>query len=277
MPELPEVETVKRGLERAIVGATITGVDATVETLRTAVDLDSLRDVCIGQTVVALRRRAKFIVVVFGNARGLLLHLGMTGAFRVVPQTSPLGDYDRVMWTFADGRQWRFMDVRRFGSVQVCLTDVSKADPPAISHVGPEPLDDDFNADYLYAVCRGRSRPIKNLLMDQQMVVGVGNIYANEALFRARINPKRPSARVGRASCARLVSCVKSVLREAIHVGGTTISDFKGVTGQEGKFRTQLNVYGKPDAPCPRCGDRSRVRRAVQAGRSSFYCSRCQR
>jgi formamidopyrimidine-DNA glycosylase len=275
MPELPEVETIKKGLERALVGARITGVAATVKTLRLPIRLERLQEGCVGRTITRLRRRAKFIVVVFDNGRGLLLHLGMTGAFQVVPAEVPPGKHDRVVWTLADGRQWRFMDTRRFGSVCFCETDVAPADPPALAHLGPEPLESAFDAEYLYALSRNRSRPVKSLLMDQKMVVGIGNIYANEALFRAGVAPGRRSRCLGRRSCGALVCAIKTVLAEAIEAGGTTISDFQSVTGEEGKFRTRLEVYGRHGKPCPRCG--APIRREVLAGRSTFYCSRCQK
>ncbi len=276
MPELPEVETVMRGLVPHLVGRRITAVRATVDRLRLPVQAEILQRFSLRQQVVSLRRRAKFIVVQFGNHSGLLLHLGMTGAFRICPRNEPLRTHDRVVWSLDDGTDWRLTDARRFGSVQICPHLPPGADPPQLAHLGPEPLSDEFSPQYLHALTRGRAGPVKNLIMDQRRVVGVGNIYANEALFRARISPLRAGRRLGKASCIRLVAAIKTVLLDAIEAGGTTISDFRKVDGTEGDFRVEMRVYGKAGEPCPRCADGKRIRRRVQSGRSSFFCTGCQ-
>jgi formamidopyrimidine-DNA glycosylase len=277
MPELPEVETVVRGLRPHLVGALISDVTATVERLRTRVDLPSLREVCCGRTIRAVRRRAKFIVVELDGGVGMVLHLGMTGAFRIVPPETPLTAYDRVAWRLADGRSWRFLDVRRFGSVQACALPPDGQAPALLAGLGPEPLEADFDGAFLYAATRGRARPVKNLIMDQAVVVGVGNIYASEALFRAELSPKRHSASLSRAAADRLAAAIKAVLLEAIAAGGTTIGDFRHVDGSEGEFAVNLNVYGRKGLDCLRCGLPAGIRRIVQGGRASFFCPRCQR
>ncbi|MBT3377706.1 MAG: bifunctional DNA-formamidopyrimidine glycosylase/DNA-(apurinic or apyrimidinic site) lyase [Lentisphaerae bacterium] len=276
MPELPEVETVCRSLRPHVVERQITAVHATVDTLRLPVDLEGLRNACTGRKLTAVRRRGKYIIVEMDAPRCLLLHLGMTGAFRVCAEDIPFDNYDRVSWSFSDGTAWRFEDIRRFGSVQVCAMPVPGAFPDCLRHLGPEPLNDTFDADYLSDVIRGRKQPIKNLLMDQRTVVGVGNIYANEALFRAGIRPGRKSGHVGRARIASLVGHTKTVLEEAIALGGTTISDFKAPDGKEGKFRLSLQVYGKEGHACPRCTGTVAIRRTVLGGRATFHCPRCQ-
>ena len=277
MPELPEVETVVRGLRPHLVGAQISDVTATVERLRTAVDLPRLREACRGRTIRAVRRRAKFIVVELDGEVGMLLHLGMTGAFRIVPHEAPPAAHERVAWQLADGRSWRFLDVRRFGAVQVCALPPTGGDPELLDGLGPEPLGPDFDGAFLYEVTRGRERPVKNLIMDQAVVVGVGNIYASEALFRAELSPKRRSASLSRAAADRLAAAIKAVLAAAIDAGGTTIGDFRRVDGSEGDFAVNLNVYGRQGLDCPRCGLSAGIRRIVQGGRASFFCPHCQR
>lgn len=276
MPELPEVETVMRGLVPHLVGRTITAVNAYIGCLRQPIEIERLRSFCIGRTVSGLRRRAKYIVVQFDNASGILLHLGMSGAFRIEDSARPSGSHDRVSWELDNGLSWRFSDIRRFGSVVMCSPLVADEFPTGLAHLGPEPLDAEFTGEFLYRVCRGRSRPIKSLIMDQAMVVGIGNIYANEALFRAGIHPGRNCSRLSRRRCDILVDAVKAVLREAIEVGGTTISTYRGVDGSEGRFRVHLDVYGHAGMSCPRCGPEARIRRCVLGGRSTFYCPGCQ-
>lgn len=277
MPELPEVETVVRSLSRRLRGALITDVSATVDRLRLPVDLTRLRDACCGRTIADLRRRAKYIIADLDDGPALVLHLGMTGAFRIVPAAAPPARYERITWQLADGRSWRFVDVRRFGSVQVCSQPPAGEDPELLAGLGPEPLGSGFHGEYLQQQAHGRDRPIKNLIMDQAIVVGVGNIYASEALFRAGISPKRPSRSLSRAAATRLAAAIRAVLAEAIEAGGTTIDDFRDVDGTAGHFAVKLRVYGRRGQTCTRCGRSGAVRRIVQAGRSSFYCPGCQR
>jgi len=277
MPELPEVETVVRCLRPRLCGALIADVTATTDRLRCPVDLVRLREACRGRRIGSLRRRAKYIVVDLEDGPSVVLHLGMTGAFRIVPAVAPPTPYERVVWRLADGRSWRFLDVRRFGSVQVCERASAGADLEPLAGLGPEPLSPDFSGAYLHAQARGRDRPIKNLIMDQAIVVGVGNIYASEALFRAGISPRRRSRALGRTAADRLAAAIRTVLGEAIAAGGTTIDDFRDVDGHEGRFAVNLSVYGRRGQDCPRCGLAGGIRRIVQAGRSSFYCPHCQR
>lgn len=276
MPELPEVETISRALRPHLLGRRLLEVHATVTALRTPLDLKRLRDGCVGRTVVDVRRRGKHIVVELDDARALLLHLGMTGAFRICASAAPALPHDRLAVTLDDGRVWRFHDPRRFGSATVVALPHPGAWPECLAMLGPEPLGGEFTATYLRNRARARNLPVKNLLMDQRVVVGVGNIYANEALFRARISPHRQAARLGDAACARLAQHVREVLTAAIERGGTTISDFRNIDGAEGRFRTHLNVYGKDGECCPRCGPAAHIRRTVLAGRSTFHCPHCQ-
>jgi formamidopyrimidine-DNA glycosylase len=287
MPELPEVETVCRALKPHLAGRRITEVRTLTTGLRNPLDAAALRAFCAGRTVCDVRRRAKYIIVEFAPSPGkkaagaavsaLLLHLGMTGAFRVCPAGGPLEKHARVVWTLDGGEEWRFLDARRFGSVECCELRTSGAVPAELDRLGVEPLEAGFTAEFLWRQSRGRSCPVKCLLMDQAVVVGIGNIYASETCFRAGVLPQRPAKRVTRAECARLVREARAVLRKAIACGGSTIRNFSGVNGSEGHFVTELNVYGRAGRPCPRCGAAHAVQKIVLGGRSSFYCPACQK
>ena len=277
MPELPEVETVCRALRPHLIGRRIADVAVHVPRVRNALDPAALRRACVGRDICAIRRRGKFLVVAFDNGTGLLLHLGMTGGFRVCPADEPLAKHTRVAWELADGLSWRFADARRFGLVQVCRVSAATGLPDELAHFGPEPLMAAFSPAYLFTRTRRRGSAIKSLIMNQEIVAGVGNIYANEACFRAAIRPQRPARQLKPAECAVLVREIKRVLREAIRCGGTTISDFRSVDGAEGRFHVALKAYGRTGEPCPRCGEPHRIQRLVLAGRATFYCPQCQR
>lgn len=274
MPELPEVETVCRGLAAGLVHATITAVE-TRACLRHHPDPRELQDFCQGRTIRSIRRRAKYILVTFAENDGLILHLGMTGAFKIDHAEGAPEKHAHVIWHLADGRRWRFLDPRRFGSIFICRQDLDTANPSPLASLGPEPLSPDFDPGGLYAATRHRHTPIKNFIMDQGNVVGVGNIYASEALFRARLSPLKPAGELSRAVCRNLTAAIKSVLTEAIAAGGTTISDFHTLDGSEGGFTVALQVYGRQGQPCPACG--RTIIRQVLAGRSSFFCPKCQK
>ena len=294
MPELPEVETVCRALKPLLVGRRITDACALTAKMRSPLSTPVLRAFCAGRDILTIRRRAKYIIVELGplphakigkrqaaneNAapQALLLHLGMTGSFRVCPADTPMEKHARVVWTLDDGRQWRFIDARKFGAVDCCTLRTPGGIPAELDHLGAEPLENGFTAAFLWAKSRGRNVPVKCLIMDQAIVVGIGNIYASEACFRAGVRPQRPASRLTRAECVRLVKESRAVLRAAIACGGTTIRDFNSVDGTEGHFDTKLNVYGHAGQPCPRCGAAHPVRKMVLGGRSSFYCAHCQK
>ena len=275
MPELPEVEVTRRGIAPHLEGRQLQGADVREPRLRWPVpaDLDTLvRD----RRVAAVQRRAKYLVLELARggrpAAALLIHLGMSGSLRVVPRETPLHAHDHLDLRVDDGRVLRLRDPRRFGAV--LWTEEEPEVHPRLAGLGPEPLGQAFTGDHLYARSRGRTATVKAFLMDAAVVVGVGNIYASEALFRAGIHPGRAAGRVGRARYARLAAAVKRVLAEAIEAGGTTLRDFTDSEGAPGYFRQRLAVYGHEGAPCPGCGQS--LRRAVIAQRSSFYCTRCQ-
>ncbi len=274
MPELPEVETVKRALDKRLPGHEFVKIDTYVPALR--FPLGSLGDhALLHRKIMAVRRRARYLIVEMEGCRALLLHLGMTGTLRIVPAVAPRLKHEHVVLLLENGDTLRFEDPRRFGFILPCVLSAPGVDPKELAALGPEPLSDDFSAEYLYQAFKGRKTRVKTALMDNSIVVGVGNIYANESLFLSGINPLTPAGKVPLSQCELLVDNVKATLRRAIDAGGTTISDFKGVDGSEGKFVLQLNVYGKSGEPCPKCG--TEIARVAIGGRSSFYCSRCQK
>ncbi|ABI57989.1 bifunctional DNA-formamidopyrimidine glycosylase/DNA-(apurinic or apyrimidinic site) lyase [Alkalilimnicola ehrlichii MLHE-1] len=277
MPELPEVETTRRGLAPLLEGRRVTGMTVRQARLRWPVPA-GLPDAITGQTIRAVDRRAKYLL--FRTPAGtLILHLGMSGSLRVIPGQQagacavPPGRHDHVDLRLADGSCLRYTDPRRFGSLHWCT-----GEPEAhwlLHRLGPEPFDTAFDGDRLHRLSRGRRTSVKAFIMDSGIVVGVGNIYASESLFRAGIHPGRPAGRVGLARYRRLAGAVREVLAEAIAAGGTTLRDFTASDGRPGYFAQTLNVYGRAGAPCPRCGRSIRQRRIAQ--RSTWYCPGCQR
>jgi len=270
MPELPEVETTRRGLEPHLHGRRIHGVILRRPDLRWPIPAEIERELP-GQRIAAIRRRAKYLLL-DTEAGSALLHLGMSGSLRVLPGDTPARAHDHVDISLEDGRLLRFNDPRRFG----CLL----WQPPGQTHellrgLGPEPLDDTFDGDYLFARSRGRSAPVKTFLMDQRIVVGVGNIYAAESLFMAGISPLREAGKVSRERYQRLADAVKTILGHAIARGGTTLRDFISPDGAPGYFEQELSVYGREGQACPRCG--RTLRHASIGQRASVWCGHCQR
>jgi len=271
MPELPEVETARAGLEPLLVGRTIRDAVVRVPGLRWPI-APGLGDLLSGREILAVGRRAKYLLV---SCRGgtLILHLGMSGHLRVVPAGTPAGKHDHIDILLDDGRLLRFHDPRRFGAL--LWTAADPASHPLLLEMGPEPFAVELDGDYLYRRSRGRKVAVKAFLMDQKVLVGVGNIYASEALFRACISPMAPAGTIGRERYGRLLAAVREVLAEAIAAGGTTLRDFRDQGGRPGYFARQLQVYGREGEACPRCGKPIRQRRLGQ--RSTFYCPACQR
>lgn len=270
MPELPEVETIRRGLVPRLEGHTLSGALCRVAGLRQPLPA-GLNDLLAGQRLHAVERRAKYLLLRCDNGT-LILHLGMSGYLRVVDGELPPGKHDHLDLLFSDGQALRFNDARRFGLLLWTTDDPQHH--PLLSGLGPEPLGADFTGDYLHERARGRTASIKTLIMDQRIVVGVGNIYASEALFLAGIHPARAAGRISRERYRRLVDVIRSVLGEAIAAGGTTIRDFSDSDGKPGYFALSLRVYGREGEACPRCGGKIRQERI--GGRSSFFCPLCQ-
>lgn len=270
MPELPEVETTRRGIEPHLVGRTIAGATVREPRLRWPVPIDAVRALA-GARISGVERRAKYLLV--RSDRGtLMLHLGMSGSLRVVPAETAAGVHDHFDLRLDDGRCLRLRDPRRFGSVHVLPAGTDEH--ALLAGLGPEPLDPGFDGDYLYARSRGRRRAVKDFLMDGRIVAGVGNIYAVEALFAAGIHPGRAAGRIARARYHRLVHELRRVLERAIARGGTTLRDFTDANGDPGYFRVALAVYGREGEPCRRCG--ATLRALHRGQRATVYCPRCQ-
>jgi formamidopyrimidine-DNA glycosylase len=269
MPELPEVETTRHGISPWITGRTVTGVIARRHALRWP--LPDLAALLPGRTVQHISRRAKYLLLTCDDAGTLLIHLGMSGSLRILPTDTAAQTHDHLDIQF-DSHCLRLRDPRRFGAV--LWTEELPAQHPLLRHLGPEPLSAAFNADYLYACARSRRTAIKTLLMNGKVVVGVGNIYATEALYAAGIHPNRAACRITHTRLARLVNAVQQILRTAIQQGGTTLRDFQQEDGKPGYFRHQLQVYGRADQPCYHCQTHLQMQRIGQ--RSSVYCPNCQ-
>lgn len=271
MPELPEVETTLRGIAPSLEGARIARLLVRERRLRYPLPEGTEGEV-EGQRILGLRRRGKYLLLALERGT-LLIHLGMSGSLRLVPTDTPAGRHDHLDLRLEGGRCLRLRDPRRFGSF------LWTPDPPEqhrlLRHLGPEPLERGFDGDYLYATSRGRRAAVKAFVMDARVVVGVGNIYANESLFLAGIHPARPCARVGLARYRRLALVIKAVLNSAIAQGGTTLRDYVQEDGNPGYFALSLKVYGRTGEPCPGCGGPLRQARIGQ--RSSFFCPHCQR
>ena len=275
MPELPKDETPRRGLAPHVEGRRVAGVTLRRPNLRWPIPPE-ITELLPGQRIDAVRRRAKYLLL--DTAAGsALLHLGMSGSLRVLPGDTPLRAHDHVDIALDEGRGppgrvLRFNDPRRFG----CLL----WQPPGETHelladLGPEPLSEAFDGDYLFAMSRGRSAPVKTFLMDQRVVVGVGNIYAAEALFAAGISPLRAAGKVSRERYARLAEEIRKILRYAIERGGTTLRDFISPDGEPGYFELELSAYGRGGEPCPRCG--RPLKQASIGQRTTVWCGHCQK
>lgn len=271
MPELPEVETTRRGVEPHVVGRRIVELAVHEPRLRWRVPESVAADVK-GQLVREAGRRAKYLLFKLESGT-LLLHLGMSGSLRVLPADTPRLTHDHFDLLLDSGVTLRFNDPRRFGSLHYTTADPSEH--PLLAHLAPEPLDDAFTADYLWRITRKRKVAIKQLLMNSTLVVGVGNIYASEALFRARIRPRRQARTLKQDEVARLARAVRTVLKLAIKVGGTTLRDYVGADGNPGYFRQKLYVYERSGKPCRVCG--GPIKQIAQGQRSTYYCPVCQK
>jgi formamidopyrimidine-DNA glycosylase len=271
MPELPEVETTRRGIAPALLERRVAEVIVRERRLRWPIPSD-LEAALRGQTVRRIERRAKYILIRF-DAGTLILHLGMSGSLRMLKADVPPRAHDHWDIRMDTGFTLRFHDPRRFGSLHW-----TEADPhlhPLLAKLAPEPLTETFDGDYLFRVTRKRAVAIKQFIMNSQVVVGVGNIYASEALFGARIAPRRAARRISRAQAQALALAIKEVLAEAIKIGGTTLRDYVNADGIPGYFRQRLFVYERGGEPCRVC--QKPVKQFVQGQRSTYWCSTCQR
>lgn len=277
MPELPEVEVTRRGIAAPLIGRRVCAVVARVPRLRYPLPV-GLAEQLVGRRLLDIRRRGKYLLLDFG-AGHLLLHLGMSGSLRVLPQAAsvaPAQKHDHFDLLF-DGYTLRLRDPRRFGAVLwLSAHDLPSVEAhPLLAVLGIEPLSEAFTAAWLHAATRGRQAAIKPVLMDSHLVVGIGNIYASESLFRAGIDPRTPAARISQRRYARLVPEIRATLSEAIAAGGSSLRDFIHSDGSSGYFQQQYFVYGRTGEPCRVCGQPIRTLR--QAQRATFYCGHCQR
>ena len=273
MPELPEVETVRAGLAPELEGKRIARLELRRKNLRHPFPADLVKKT-EGARILRLRRRAKYLLVDLDNGHSLLIHLGMSGKMLLhKAKPNAYDTHDHVVMTLTDGETLIFNDARRFGLWLVVET--AKADQhPLLAHLGPEPLEADFDAAYLQSALSRRAGPIKPALMDQKLVVGVGNIYASEALFCAHIHPETPANKIKSNEFKIIVNCIQSVLQAAIASGGSTLRDFVRSSGDIGYFQHHFAVYGRAGLPCPRCT--TLIEQKTQAGRSTFFCPKCQ-
>ncbi len=283
MPELPEVETVRRGLTPAMEGVVIAKADVNRPDLRWPFPTN-MAERLTGKRVERLRRRSKYILADLDCGETLLIHLGMSG--RMLVSGDPLGQFvhdhpapekhDHVVFHMANGARITFNDPRRFGAMD--MMETAAADTHKLLAVlGPEPLGNDFHEAHLIEAFNGKNSPVKSVLLDQRIVSGLGNIYVCEALYRAKIHPNRKAGRISEARVASLVPIIRDVLQEAIEAGGSSLRDFRQADGELGYFQHQFDVYGREGEPCRTNGCPNVIRRIVQSGRSSFYCAQCQR
>ncbi|MBU1140591.1 MAG: bifunctional DNA-formamidopyrimidine glycosylase/DNA-(apurinic or apyrimidinic site) lyase [Proteobacteria bacterium] len=275
MPELPEVEVVCRGLQPHIFDRTILTIRCSGKQLRTPVLCREMNDELCGQKIVSLTRRAKYLILKTDKGSGLIIHLGMTGNLGIFPAGSPEKTHDHVCWLLDNNTEIRYNDTRRFGSVRLLSLKNGRAEEKDFfSAIGPEPLSRNCSAAYLIQRATGRSQPIKSFLMDSHIVAGIGNIYANEALYRAQIHPQQPASSLSAKEWKRLLIVLRKTLRQAIGCGGSTISDFVNASGEGGYFQMNFLIYGKTGEPCSRC--HTPIKKMQLGGRASFFCPCCQ-
>jgi len=270
MPELPEVETTRRGIEKHLLGNSVVDVVLRQRQLRWPIPKTLARHIR-NQTVNRVERRGKYLLIQFQRGT-LMIHLGMSGSLRVLNKDIPADKHDHFDLVLSSGDCLRLRDPRRFGSVLWTL-DWQQHD--LINKLGPEPLGNDFNSEYLFEKSRKRKVALKTFIMNSHIVVGVGNIYASEALFRAGVRPTRAAGKMTRAEAARLVRVIKEVLKEAIKQGGTTLRDFTASDGKPGYFKQKLAVYGREGEPCLHC--KTIVKQITLGQRASYYCPACQK
>lgn len=271
MPELPEVETTLRGISPHCLGERVNKIIIRQAKLRWPIP-QKIKKLLVGETLNRITRRAKYLLLQFDTGT-LLIHLGMSGSLRIVPAKVAAEKHDHFDVVFNNGICLRLRDPRRFGAV--LFTSEDPFTHKLLATLGPEPLTKAFDTEYLFSASRGKSVNIKQFIMNSKIAVGIGNIYASEALFLAGIHPKRIAGKISRQRYQYLVHAIKSVLSDAIAQGGTTLRDFTSSDGKPGYFAQQLNVYGREGETCPQCG--RAIKHIVQGQRASYYCGTCQK
>jgi formamidopyrimidine-DNA glycosylase len=273
MPELPEVETIRQKIAPLLTNNSVKKITSYRKDLRIPIPQNLNR--CLkGNKIIKVRRRSKYLWIDFEHGYTLTIHLGMSGRFFFTDKNRELDRHDHVCFDFEDGKHMRFRDPRRFGLIALCLT-AELSEHKLFQHLGVEPLSDAFDAQYFFSKCQSRKTMIKNVLMDAKVVVGVGNIYSNEALFLSGINPQTKALTVSKKNLEQLCVNTKKVLEQSIAMGGTSFRDYVGATEEPGLHQIHLKVYGREGEPCNICG--ILICREVVAGRSLFYCPNCQK
>jgi formamidopyrimidine-DNA glycosylase len=277
VPELPEVESVRRALvSQGLPGVQVARVRGSGKALRLgrAAPLDALGRATRGRAITELRRLGKYLLIDVDGPHAVLVHLGMSGNLWVVPRASAWAPHTHVVFELADGRDLRFIDPRRFGIVDLVHRERER-EHPSLAVLGPDPISERLDLDHLWTRAQGKTGPVKTFILDQRVLAGVGNIYASEALWLARIPPRLPAGKLGATRGRALSVAIEEVLRFAIDNGGTTLRDFLGADGVPGDNGEYLLVYGRDGEPCPRCA--TRIRKTVLQGRATYACPTCQR
>ena len=273
MPELPEAENIGRALKANLVSKKIVKVEVFTPKMRTSL-LPLLDANLVGLTILDVRRRARYLVVDLSDNRALLMHFGMSGVVRIEDASEPKRKHEHVFIHLDDGKIFRFECTRRFSLLE-CVTLGDDNWPLALANLGVEPLEKDFTANYLFEKSRKVKGAVKNFIMDNNVVTGIGNIYATEVLFACKVHPQRAASSLTKQECVNIVETAKKILTRAIELGGTTISDFQNVDGSEGKFVQELNIYGRKGKECVVCN--TIVEAVTIGGRTSAYCPKCQK
>ncbi len=272
MPELPEVEVVRQGIAPMLIGRTITRIKTSGLALRRPIPEAEIERYIKDQPISTVGRRAKYLIVTAANNAALIIHLGMTGRLGMFRAGQSSARHDHLYCRLDNGLELRFNDTRRFGLIQVLPPDADEGS--FFAALGPEPLGNDFTTDYMLSRAGKSRRPLKNFLVDSHVVVGIGNIYANEITFAASISPTRAVNKINRPEWQTVVTSTREILKKAIAAGGSTIADFINAGGKPGYFQLQLQVYGRAGEPCPICG--RAIEKITLAGRATFWCRHCQ-
>ncbi|MDK9705937.1 MAG: bifunctional DNA-formamidopyrimidine glycosylase/DNA-(apurinic or apyrimidinic site) lyase [Desulforhopalus sp.] len=277
MPELPEVEVICRGIRPHLLERKVTAIHHSGKQLRLPVPLQLLQKEMVGRQIKEVSRRAKYLQITLDSGAMLIIHLGMTGNLGFFAPNSDPAKHDHLRWTLDNGTELRYNDSRRFGSIQILAArDTADLEATVFKTAGPEPFSDEFSAEYLLRLAKGRDLPVKVFIMTTQVVAGVGNIYANESLFRAGILPTRKISSIRKKDWQRLITAIREILQHAIHCGGSTISNFINARQEKGYFQVNFQVYGKEGETCPACRQ-AKLEKVRLAGRASYFCPCCQR
>jgi len=272
MPELPEVEVICRGLSQNLLGRKIISAAFSHQKMRLPLPLQQISTWIIGREIKGVTRLAKFILLAMDSSASLVFHLGMTGRLNFFPAETAPAKHDHARWRLDNGLELRFNDARRFGSIQVLGPGDNQAE--VCGEAGPDPFWPEFNTAYLADLSRSRNIPVKNLLMNNRVVTGIGNIYASEILYASRVNPITPAGNLQTQEWQKIVTNSRLILTAAIACGGTTIADYVNSRGEKGYFQTRLQVYGRAGEACPAC--RTSIKLVRLGGRASYYCPSCQ-